>query len=72
MNSIFKLAGVAAIALLTGLAAMVLDGGRSCANADGTCVSSCRAAHSDCRLRTKGSSSCDAQLQACLQSCLKR
>ena len=64
--------GIAAIAGATALGASMLDGGRSCANADSSCVSSCRAAHSDCRLRTKGSASCDGQLQACLQSCLKR
>lgn len=72
MKSRLKLASFAVVAALTALAASMLDGGRSCASADASCVSSCRSAHSDCRLRTKGSASCDAQLQSCLQSCLKR
>ena len=72
MTSILKIASIAVIAVLIAVGASMIDGGRSCASADASCVSSCRSAHSDCRLRTKGSASCDAQLQSCLQSCLKR
>jgi len=35
------------------------------------CAGQCRARHNQCRLQTKGSPSCDAQLQGCLQSCIK-
>jgi hypothetical protein len=41
------------------------------ANAD-NCVSQCRNAHNQCRIATKGSPSCDAHLQACLDSCRPR
>jgi hypothetical protein len=36
------------------------------------CVSSCNSAHTQCRIATKGSASCDAQLQACLRPCIKK
>lgn len=38
--------------------------------AQDSCAASCRAAHSQCRIATKGSPSCDAQLQACMQRCI--
>lgn len=37
-----------------------------------SCVTQCRAAHSQCRVQSKSSQACDAQLQSCLQSCLSR
>lgn len=33
------------------------------------CANACYAAHSQCRVSTKGSPSCDAQLSRCLSSC---
>jgi hypothetical protein len=33
------------------------------------CVSQCRAAHNQCRMATKGSPSCDSQLQSCMDRC---
>lgn len=67
---------LAALALAAGAAGIGLalgDGTSSCANAqNNACVAACRAAHNDCRIRTKGSASCDAQFQACMQSCIKR
>lgn len=36
------------------------------------CAGNCRDAHNQCRIRTKNSPSCDAQLQACLQGCLRK
>ena len=33
------------------------------------CVQQCRNAHNQCRISTKGSPSCDSQLQACVDSC---
>jgi hypothetical protein len=36
------------------------------------CVAACKSSHNQCRIATKGSTSCDAQLQSCLQSCLKK
>jgi len=37
-----------------------------------SCAAQCRAAHNQCRIATKGSPRCDAQLQACLSRCLRR
>jgi len=37
-----------------------------------SCAAQCRAAHSQCRVKTQGSPSCDRQLQACMQRCLRR
>lgn len=37
-----------------------------------SCIAQCRAAHSQCRVATRGSPSCDGQLQGCLQGCLRR
>jgi hypothetical protein len=36
------------------------------------CVATCKSSHNQCRIATKGSASCDGQLQACLQGCLKK
>ncbi len=36
------------------------------------CAADCRAGHNQCRMATKNSPSCDAKLQNCLQSCLRR
>lgn len=36
------------------------------------CAAACRAQHNQCRIQTKGSASCDAALQRCLQGCLRR
>ncbi|MBU2582687.1 MAG: hypothetical protein KJ622_13315 [Alphaproteobacteria bacterium] len=37
-----------------------------------SCAAQCRAAHSQCRVQTKGSAACDRQLQSCMRGCLKR
>jgi hypothetical protein len=73
-RSFLMLAGLAAAAVFAGFVASLTDGASSCANAQGgnACVSACRAAHDECRIRTKGSSSCDAELRACMQGCVKR
>jgi len=36
------------------------------------CASACYAAHNQCRVSTKGSPSCDAQLSRCLSTCGRR
>ncbi|MGE5512610.1 MAG: hypothetical protein ACM31O_15310 [Bacteroidota bacterium] len=36
------------------------------------CTDACRREHSDCMIRSKGSPSCNARLQQCLQACLAR
>ncbi len=36
------------------------------------CASACYAAHNQCRIASKGSPSCDAQLSRCLASCGRR
>jgi hypothetical protein len=63
-----RLAGV----LVAGLAAsFALAGG--CAEAQGNqCAAQCYAQHNQCRMATKGSASCDAQLTACLRGCASR
>ena len=59
--------------MFVGLAAVIADAGQSCAFGQGNaCASTCRSAYNDCRIATKGSASCDAQFQACLQGCVRR
>ena len=57
------------IALAVGVA--VMGGAVPPAEAN-SCQQSCRAQWNQCRIATKGSSSCDAQLQACMQACIPR
>lgn len=37
---------------------------------DASCASACQAEHDQCRVATKGSPSCDAARQRCLQACI--
>lgn len=37
---------------------------------DTSCASACQAQHDQCRVSTKGSPSCDAARQRCLQTCI--
>lgn len=37
---------------------------------DNSCASVCQSQHDQCRVQTKGSPSCDAARQRCLQTCL--
>lgn len=62
------IAGGAMLALIAGLyaASLVAVTGPASAN---QCASACYAAHSQCRVSTKGSPSCDAQLSRCLSGC---
>ena len=64
-----KLLLIAALALAATVSDMVGDG--TCALAQSSsCRSTCLAQYNQCRIATKGSSSCDAQYQACLQGCV--
>jgi outer membrane murein-binding lipoprotein Lpp len=63
LNVLAVAAVVAASLLVSGGSGPVL------ANA---CADGCRAKHNQCRMSTKNSPSCDAELQRCLQSCMKR
>jgi F0F1-type ATP synthase membrane subunit c/vacuolar-type H+-ATPase subunit K len=56
--------GAAAFATLTATATPAIAQGNAC-------VAACNAAHNQCRIATKGSSSCEAQLQVCLRACIK-
>ncbi len=56
---------------VTAAAALLSGSGAGTAEAN-SCTAQCRAAHNQCRIATKGSPSCDAQLQACLSRCLRR
>ena len=38
----------------------------------GTCAADCQTHHDRCRVRTKGSPTCDAERQACLEKCLQK
>jgi hypothetical protein len=70
----FLLPALSAFASAIGILAIVVGDARSsCVYAQGNaCASTCRAAYSDCRIASKGSPSCDAQFQACMQSCQRR
>lgn len=61
---------VAAFVAVAAGTVLVLQGMKPAAA--NSCAASCRAAHSQCRISTKGSPSCDAQLQSCLQACLSK
>ena len=37
---------------------------------DASCANACQAEHDQCRVSTKGSPSCDAARQRCLQACI--
>jgi len=76
-----SLALLATLAAASGLALGVLTGPAAFAGQEtqaeslvvaNSCAAGCRKKHNQCRIRTKGASSCDAQLNACLQECLKR
>jgi len=56
-----------AAALLAGFGLVSID--RAAANA---CGASCRNAYNQCRIATKGSSSCEAAYTNCMQSCRKK
>ena len=65
---LFRLVGALAAGLAMSLA---LVGG--CGEAQGNqCAAQCYGQHNQCRLATKGSPSCDAQLTACLRGCASR
>ncbi len=65
---IWALGAVAvAAAVLVGGGVMPVDR----AAADG-CAAGCRSAYNQCRIATKGSSSCEAAFTRCMQSCRKR
>ena len=38
--------------------------------AEDSCANACQAEHNKCRVNTKGSPSCDAARQRCLQTCI--
>jgi hypothetical protein len=38
--------------------------------AEASCASLCRQRHNQCRISTRGSAKCDAELQRCLKGCL--
>ena len=40
--------------------------------AEDSCANACQAEHNQCRVSTKGSPSCDAARQRCLQSCIAK
>lgn len=63
---IIGLAGLVATAGLAFSVSMASDG----IKVANSCAAQCRAKHNQCRINTKGSASCDAQLQACLSRCL--
>ena len=64
-------AGLLAAALLLAAGVVGLAGdSTSCLAQSSTCRSICLDQYNQCRISTKGSPSCDAQYQACLQGCV--
>jgi hypothetical protein len=61
--------GVVAVALAVLAGAGLISIER--AAADG-CAASCRSAYNQCRIATKGSSSCEAEFTRCMQSCRRK
>ena len=51
-------------------ALMISTGLMAAKAADNPCAQSCQTKHNECRIRTKGAPACDAQLDACRQSCI--
>jgi len=41
-------------------------------NESNSCASECQARHDRCRVQTKGSATCDAERQYCLEICLQK
>jgi hypothetical protein len=68
-NNFGQVIAVVAVAAMLGATALLATAIEASANA---CASNCRAQHNQCRIATKGSSSCDTRLQQCLQRCLRR
>jgi hypothetical protein len=64
MTTVFAVLAVAGVVAAS-------DTGIELAQAD-QCVQQCRSAHNQCRITSKGSPSCDSQLQACMDSCRSR
>ena len=65
--------GSAAVVAVVIAAAVALTTNVVPAAAQGNaCVASCKGSHNQCRIATKGNSSCDASLQSCLQACLRK
>jgi hypothetical protein len=56
-------AGAVVAALLAGSGLMLP------AEAEGNCGAGCTHSYNQCRIKTKGSSSCDKQYSSCLQGC---
>jgi hypothetical protein len=48
---------------------LMITTGMMAARAD-ACADACRAKHNECRVQTKGSPQCDAQVNACVQQCI--
>jgi uncharacterized membrane protein len=61
------IAAVASAIVLAGTTALV-----PAAAQGNACVAVCKSSHNQCRIATKGNASCDAQLQSCLQACIKK
>jgi len=72
-------AGVVRRAIILGILGLVVSAGLVAADVlkkdsfdvANSCAAGCRAQHNQCRIATKGSPACDAQLNQCLRSCLK-
>ena len=57
------------LGLIVVMFALMIGSSILAAKAD-QCADSCRARNNECRIQTKGSPSCDAQQNACLQACI--
>jgi hypothetical protein len=68
-RSLWALAAVAVVAALLAVSGLVAT---RPAEAEGGCGESCRSAYNQCRIATKGSSTCEATFTSCMQTCIKR
>jgi anti-sigma-K factor RskA len=67
----WRAASAAFAVIAVALLASAINAGPASAQGN-ACVASCKASHNQCRIATKGNASCDAQLQSCLQACLRK
>ena len=68
-RSLWALAAVAVVAALLAVSGLVAT---RPAEAEGGCGESCRRAYNQCRIATKGSSTCEAAFTSCMHTCIKR
>jgi hypothetical protein len=67
-RSLWALAAVAVVAALLAVSGLIAT---RPAEAEGGCGENCRSQYNQCRIREKGSPSCEAAFTSCMQTCIK-